>query len=187
MNLAGNACALSLCALLLGYIPAGAEAALSIDAPASAAQGTRAMTVSLFESDTQGLIAADLLFRFDPAAFSYVGTTLGTATGGFSLVANKTAAGEVAISLASGDGSPVPSGTLVDVELDIGDNAGVFGLSFEAILDEQGAEVVTHSLTVVPAGEIPEPRGSWLFAAAALALLASRCHALASERCRAGA
>lgn len=61
MNLAGNACALSLCALLSGWIPAGAEAALSIDAPASAARGTRAMNGSLFGSGTQGLIAADLI------------------------------------------------------------------------------------------------------------------------------
>lgn len=161
MNLRATVCALSLCTVLLGMAPAHAGV-FSINAPASVEQGTKGIVVSLFESGISGLEAADILFTFDSSVFDYVSTELGNAiTSGFFLLANETAPGSVDISLSSDLPVTATDGSLLDVTLDVRNDAPLGTLAtafrFEAISSDYDFPQQVAGLTVTATGATPEP------------------------------
>ena len=95
--------ALCLCGLLSAAMPAQAMPFSVVNAPTSGVRGT-AFTSALFDGGVDQLEAADILLTFDSDVFSYLGSSAGSATSGFSLLA----------------GVPMPAGgSLLQVEMSL--------------------------------------------------------------------
>ncbi len=177
MGLTTTVRALSLCVLLSGLAPA--YAAFSLIAPTTVTQGEKGITVSLFDSLIDGLEAANLLFTYDTAVFEHVSPDLGSATGDFFLSWNETLPGSVEISLAAGLVLSGGSGSLVDILLDVRDDAplglsisppDIPGLMFQSTSTDYSVPETSGNVTVMPAGAIPEPVTSVLLAMGMCAL-----------------
>ncbi|MCB1941914.1 MAG: hypothetical protein KDI53_07735 [Candidatus Accumulibacter sp.] len=172
--------ALCLCGLLSAAISAQAVPFSVVTTPTTGERGT-VLTSALFDSGVDHLEAVDMVLTFDSDVFSYLGSSTGSATGGFSLLAGiPTAAGgtllQLEMSLATG-GPPVDgiAGSLVDVRFLIKPNAplGDAVLAFESLLfSDYDISRTSGRLTVTPAqgGVISEPASSLLVGLALLAL-----------------
>ncbi|HRD90433.1 MAG TPA: hypothetical protein PK752_19585 [Accumulibacter sp.] len=170
--------ALSLCALLSAAVPAYPTPFSVVNTPTSGERGT-AFTSVLFDADVEMLEAADILLTFDSDFFDYLGSTVGSATSGFSLLAgNPLSVGgsllQLEISLATA-GAPVEgiAGSLVDVSFLIKPNAplGDSVLVFQSLpLSDYDIPMTSGTMTVTQAVAVPEPDSSLLVGLAMLAL-----------------
>jgi hypothetical protein len=176
------AAARALC--LCGFLSAAGcayGAPFSLNVPTSGERG-KLITASLGDSRVTQLEGADIWFTFDPAVFSYLGATVGSATTDFSLLDGKpTPDGhglmQVLISLSTVAVVDGIAGSLVDVSLLINQNANLGSSTLHFRADPSSDyffSPTSGSLTVTPAQgvTVPEPVSSMLLGIGMLALLA---------------
>ena len=156
---------LSLCAVLSAAVPAYATPFETRIAPTSGKPGTT-ITASLFDYGVTELEGADILLTFDPEIFSYSASVVGSATSNFLLTANLVSAGQLKISLITGDPFPLSgvSGSLVDVSFLITRYAlpGHFDLVFETASTDYDIPATRGTVTLQP-GPVPEPASTQQF------------------------
>lgn len=182
MNPAAAARALCLCGLLLATVSAQATPFSIVSTPMSGERGST-FTSALFDDGVDNLEAADIRFTFDSDVFSYLGVTVGSATGGFFLLAGMPldvggSLRQVEISLATG-GDPVDglAGSLVDVSFMIKATAplGDSELVFESrLLSDYVIPRTTGQVSVLPGEGVPEPGSVFLVGLAMLAMAGLR-------------
>jgi hypothetical protein len=170
--------ALCLCGLLSVASSAYAMPFSVVSMPSSGERGST-ITSALFDGGVDNLEGADILLTFDSDFFSYLGESLGSATGGSFLMAGvPTPAGgslrQVEMSLATAALVDGLEGSLVEVRFLIKPTAplGDSELVFESVSPDYAIPRTVGRVTVLPTqgGAVPEPTSAWLVGFAVLGL-----------------